>query len=110
VALLQACGSSQSSVYTALQGSDREAILETLAAAHRSCKLAAAKLRKQPIPTINSREAANGVDQITVGLDQIAAAVRIIDSSPTRAKAKAQAGMKTYKLGLDHLTHAQLRP
>jgi len=106
-ALLQECGSSQSTVLTALQGTDHEVILHTLASAHVACSLAATKLRETPIPTINSGEVAAGMDQMTAGLDKIAAAVRIMDQAPKRARATAQAGMKAYKAGLERVTKGQ---
>jgi hypothetical protein len=43
------------------------------------------------------------MDQMTAGLDEVASAVRIMDQSPRRAKAMAQAGMRKYKRGLDRL-------
>lgn len=102
-AILGSCASSQSSVATALEGADTQVLLSTLDSAHQSCSLAASQLRETPIPTVHSDEVAKAIDQMDSGLVQITGAVKIMDRSPKKARNQAQAGMATYKAGLNSL-------
>ncbi len=105
-ATLGLCQASQQAVSEALQSSDIAVALRTLEAGRDSCRAAAAQLRKNPIPTLNSAEVADALDQMATGLDQIADGVRIMESSPTKARAKAQAGLAKYRKGVEGLTAA----
>ena len=101
--ILGHCGTGQSEVADALQGSDTAAILSTLETAERACASAVVQLRRTPIPSVNSPKAA---EVMAKSMGQISDAVRIMDSAPRRARAKAQIGMRTYKSALEKLRQA----
>ncbi len=100
------CGTGQSKVADALQGSDTAVLLSTLETTKRACTSAAAQLRRTPIPSVNSPKAAEAAELMANSLGQISDAVRIMDRAPGRARAKAQIGMRTYKSALEKLREA----
>jgi hypothetical protein len=105
-AILGACGTSQSTVATALESSDTEVALRTLEVAQQACAAAATRLRQTPIPSVNSALAADAIDSMASGLGQIAGGIRLMERSPARARTRAQAGMQTYKDGIAKLHQA----
>lgn len=105
-AALGACGSSQATVIEALETSDAGVAVAALRAAQTACSSAAAALRQTPLPSLSPASGPDAIDEMALGLGEIASAAEIMESEPDRARRIAQSGMATYKAGLEKLQQA----
>ena len=106
-AALRGCSNAQGTVYDALQTSDTGFALSSLGAAQAACRGAATELRRTPLPNLDQVRGPAAIDEMADGLGQVEDAVRIMNTSPARARRRAQRGMHLYQAGLAALTAAR---